>query len=438
MDYQLAVQDASTDAEQMEALYRLARKKRQESEFVTAVQAHYQEAPANLLLAAWHFRLARAPQEAAGEGVSDWLLAALMGAAAGLALFALSGDAVRVLYHRTAALNLFWAPVTVVFILAFLVIASRENVRRAVGVFVGLAAVCAAVLLLGPTLAIYMQTHYLTLAATHLPVLAWAGVGVYLLGLRASDQNRFAFLSKSVEAVVSGGLFLVGGSALGGITVGLFSTLNIFFSDWLIRLLVTGGAGLIALLAVATVYDPHSAPARQDFSSGLSRTIAILMRLLLPLSLVVLAAYIVVIPFRFLEPFQNRDVLIVYNLMLFAIMGLLVGIAPVSVESLSPRMARLLRTGLLALAVMATLVSLYALSATVYRTVQGGFTMNRTVIIGWNVINIGLLIALVVGMLTAGRERWLEALHAVTRPAAIAYTAWALFALLVTPLIFQG
>ncbi len=194
----------------------------------------------------------------------------------------------------------------------------------------------------------------------------------------------------------------------------------------------------MALLAVATVFDPRLAPEEQDFSSGLSRILAILMRLLLPLSLLVLVAFVIAIPFRFLEPFQNRDVLIVDNLMLFALMGLLIGITPVSAQGLSARTAGWLRTGLLALSGLAVLVSLYALSATVYRTALGGFTMNRTVILGWNVINICLLVVLVVGLERGGRERWLEALHGVTKPAAIAYTAWALFALLVTPLLFPG
>ncbi len=64
--------------------------------------------------------------------------------------------------------------------------------------------------------------------------------------------------------------------------------------------------------------------------------------------------------------------------------------------------------------------------------------MNRTIILGWNVINICLLVVLLVSQLRDGRDHWLEALHGVTRPAAIAYTIWALFAILATPLLFPG
>ena len=39
----------------------------------------------------------------------------------------------------------------------------------------------------------------------------------------------------------------------------------------------------------------------------------------MPLTLIVLVVYLAFIPFRFWEPFQNRDVLIIYNGMLFAV-----------------------------------------------------------------------------------------------------------------------
>ena len=48
----------------------------------------------------------------------------------------------------------------------------------------------------------------------HLPLLAWAAVGLYLLGTDLDDENRFAFLLKSVELVVTGGIFLGAAVAL--------------------------------------------------------------------------------------------------------------------------------------------------------------------------------------------------------------------------------
>jgi len=84
---------------------------------------------------------------------------------------------------------------------------------------------------------------------------------------------------------------------------------------------------------------------------------------------------------------------------------------------------------------LTVLVSLYALSATVTRTVQGGWTLNRLTIIGWNAINIGIL-----GLLLARQSRagatWGERLQRVFALATNAYLVWPLLLVLVVPLLF--
>jgi multisubunit Na+/H+ antiporter MnhF subunit len=96
-----------------------------------------------------------------------------------------------------------------------------------------------------------------------------------------------------------------------------------------------------------------------------------------------------------------------------------------------------LRAGILAVAVLATVVSLYALSAVLYRTALGGFTVNRVTVIGWNGINIGILVLLVVKQLWRGAETWLDSLQTVFGWAMRAYAAWATFLVLAIPLLFS-
>lgn len=163
---------------------------------------------------------------------------------------------------------------------------------------------------------------------------------------------------------------------------------------------------MLPVLALATVYDPTVAPAAQNFEQGLSKFIATMMRLLLPLTLAVLAVYVLVIPFNFFAPFENRDVLIVYNVMLFAIIGLLMGATPIQGTG-SPRAQKYLRLGILVVAGLTVLVSGYALAAVVYRTFQGELTPNRLTVIGWNSINIGIL-QLLITQLRQGREGWIR------------------------------
>ena len=88
------------------------------------------------------------------------------------------------------------------------------------------------------------------------------------------------------------GLLAIAGGLFTAITVGLFDALGIQLPDAVQRLFFAGGAGLIVVVAVALVYDPAAAPLQQSFDEGLSKLVALLMRLLLPLTVGVLLVYL--------------------------------------------------------------------------------------------------------------------------------------------------
>jgi hypothetical protein len=81
---------------------------------------------------------------------------------------------------------------------------------------------------------------------------------------------------------------------------------------------------------------------------------------------------------------------------------------------------------------------LYAFAAIMTRTFEGRLTMNRFTIIGWNAINIGLLVYLLVGMVRAGRAKWLEIIQRVFGTGAFLYFLWTVVILVVVPLVFTG
>jgi len=434
MAYTADIQANKDNPEQLEALFQAARRKGEAAAFVADLQACYTAEPGNRLYAAWYYRLKGEPQESLKAG-PNWKLAIPLAAANGLVLWALSSPD---LTTPGGAPILAWlaAPVTALFVMAFLTITSARNYRRAILLGVGLAVVTGICTLLDSFVARQTSKYYEILLVPHLALLAWASIGVCLIGVRSSDRNRFAFLVKSIDVFVTGGVYLIAGMAFGAITLGMFAALSIEPPDVLMRLISIGGAGLIPVIAVATIYDPSLDPQDQDFKQGLSRFIATLMRLLLPLTLGVLVIYLFVIPFNFLEPFRNRDVLIVYNAMLFAIMGLLVGATPLDLQEVSPRLGQALRWGILAVAILAVLVSLYALSALLYRTLGGGLTINRLTMLGWNVINIALLVLLVIRQRSSA-QAWNERIKGVFSLGSYAYVAWSLFVVLVMPLIFR-
>jgi len=442
MDTIDTIQAASGDPEKLEELYQAARQAGTEADFQTGLEACYANEPENMLLAAWHYRLRSVAAQPGAAGTpareragANWKLAVPLGIATGMIFWALSDEKLR--FFHIPYLFLLWAPIATLLALGFLAFTARRGYRRAALVGLGLLGACLYVLLIAPGQGQGYHRPYLDLAAIHLPLLSWIALGLAILGLGSAYPNRFAFLIKSSEVAITAGVYLIAGIAFGGLTIGMFQALSVSLPEALMRLIAAGGIGLIPVLAVASVYEPTLEPASQDFSQGLSKFVATMMRLFLPLALGVLVIYLFVIPFNFMEPFRNRDVLIIYNVMLFAIMGLLMGATPIRPADLSERVQSALRSGILAVAVLTVLVSLYALSATLYRTALGGVTMNRLTILGWNAINISILGLLVYRLLRWGQERWVQALQATFSAAAGGYIFWSLFILVVIPLVFR-
>ncbi|HFD40473.1 MAG TPA: hypothetical protein ENJ31_11585 [Anaerolineae bacterium] len=428
------------DPGEMERTFRRLRGKDEIEAFSQAVQARYARESDNLLLAAWYHRLTYAG-EAVKQRVIAWQWAVPLAVLNGLIFWLLSDE--RFMFEAPDGydylpwLLVYWMPIAATFILIYLTATGEGRWRRALVNIGGLGVlslyVYGAYRQMIPRVAV---EQYLGLAAVHLPILAWGAIGLLVLAGRNDAENRFALLLKMLETVVLAGLFVLVGGVFVGITAGLFSVLSVQLPDWVLRLLAAGGAGLIPLAATAILYDPGRPPAAQSFDDGLSKTIALLLRLVLPLSLIVLVVYLAFIPFNFRAPLTNREVLIIYNVMLFAVMALLLGVTPARPADLSASRQRWLRRGVTALAALTAVVGVYALWAIAYRTWHGALTPNRLAFMGWNVINLGLLGYLLVGQWRAAEEAWLPALKRTFAHGAILYVGWALFVVLTTPWLF--
>jgi hypothetical protein len=447
MSYYDTVNALAGDPEQLEQVYQAAVKSGESDAFRAAIDAGRTAAPDNLLYAAWHYRL-RQTAAKAKESFVAWGWAIPLAVLNGLLLWFFSDEqrfAIEIAGARPGvpATNyipmvfLLAAPLSAVFVLVYLTMAGRK--RWGLAALIGLVLLAAAAYVVW----VYPQTgtrpfqeQYLTLMAMHLPLLAWAGVGALLVYDHRGATDRFAFLIKSLEVFIMGGLFVIAGGIFTGITMGLFDALGIAFPELVQRLFIAGGAGLIPVIATAVIYNPTVQPAGQSFEEGLSKMVALLTRILLPLTVLVLLIYLAFIPFNFFEPFENRDVLIIYNAMLFAVVALMVGATPTTLAHLSPRLARWLRLGIIAVAFLAALISIYALAAIVYRTAIDRLTPNRLTFIGWNVINLGLLLLVLFYQARAKAGQWLPEFYRAYAAGTVAYAGWSLAMILALPWLF--
>jgi hypothetical protein len=417
----------------LEGLFRKAIQAGEVDNFEVGLDEVYHQIPENVLIAAWHYRLAGDAVESATGGRTNWALAVPIALLSGLA-FWLSSSSSFYLSGELPLTLLFAGPLAALFVLLYLALSHREYARRA-GMAAGGLALLSLFVLFFDGVREWDTTRIIWVL--HLPVLAWIGVGGALVGWRADPERRFAFITKSVEVGVTVGLFAIAGGVFTGVTQGLFFTLGIDDTEPLLRLLVTGIGGATPVLAVALVYNARADVLDQLFNQGIGKVVAMLMRLLLPLTILVLLGYLALVPANFMQPFENRDVLIVSNLLLFAVVALLVAATPLRLGEVGPRMGRFLRWGIGILAGLTLIVSLYALSAVLWRTGMGGLTINRVTIIGWNGINIWLLGLLLARQLRGDGTPWLARLHSTISTGLTAWGAWAGIVAILLPLIFS-
>ena len=444
MSYHDTVSALAQDAEQLEQVYRAAHKAGETDALKQAVDDSHTNAPGNLLYAAWFHRLKYAAAQAKGYAVA-WAWVIPLAVINALLFWWLSDDRFMITIESfrgtdrdlMPGLVLLAASLSAVFILIYLTAVGRKRWRLSALIGILLLAASAFVFLTypqtGPT---PFQEQYLSLMVMHLPLLAWAGVGAFLIARHRDPANRFSFLIKSLEVFILGGLFVIAGGLFTAITFGLFAALDVDFPELVQRLFIAGGLGMIPVVATAVIYNPTVPPAGQAFDEGLSKLVALLMRILLPLTLLVLLVYLAFIPFNFRAPFENRDVLIIYNGMLFAVVVLLVGATPVSLADISPRLARWLRLGIIAVAALALIVSLYAFAAILYRTALDRLTPNRLTFIGWNVVNIGLLFLVLLSQARAKAGQWLHGIHRAYSAGTVAYAVWTVAMILAIPWLF--
>ena len=462
MQYATEIESAQNDPKSLEDLYRGALRTGQTAEFASEIARRHDTSPENLLLSGWYYRLQPSSDAAfkmlppaLAEGRVEgrvreinWRLAIVLSLLLSLIYWLLMGDTSH-MSGQVPGLLLAWAPVAACVIIAFLAIASYGRQVQSVSARLGFLAYPRGALLIPlgvvaiTAYALWMagEPHnaYRVLMVLHLALLAWIAILLFIVGPGSDDPNRFSALVKSAEIVLTGGIFFGAAMAFVGITIGLFSAIGINFPEPIQRWLFVGVPGLIPVLAVALVYDPNLAPSEQRFDQGLPKLISSVARIILPFALIVGSIYLLLIPANFLKPFEQRDVLIVYNAMLFGVMALLIFATPLHLGDVPEKWQTNLRRAILALAVMAVIVSLYALSATVYRTILGGVTMNRLTIVGWNVINISLLVLFLYRQFRYGLAMWIPTTQLIFRIGLIAYGLWTIFLTLAIPLIFpQG
>jgi hypothetical protein len=271
------------------------------------------------------------------------------------------------------------------------------------------------------------DSQSLVLTAIHLPLALWLVVGVaYVGGDWRSDRRRMDFIRFTGEWLIYFVLIGLGGGVLIGFTIGTFGAIGLDAEEFINSWLLPCGA-MAAIIVSAWLVE-----AKQSVIENMA---PVLTRVFTPLFAVTLLAFLIAVIWTNNGINVERDVLILFDLLLVVVLGLLLYAISARDPAAEPGLFDSLQFGLVLSALVIDVMVLLAITG---RITEWGFTPNKTAALGENVIllsNLAWSAWLFFGFLR-GRMPFARLEHWQTRYL-IVYAVWAWTVVLAFPLVFN-
>ncbi len=270
------------------------------------------------------------------------------------------------------------------------------------------------------------DSNTLILSCIHLVLLQWSILGFTFIGEFPNDyRHRLDFLRYNGELVIMTTLILISGGILTGITIGLFSMIGFNIEKFYFENIVIFG------LAAAPVFGTYITQSNPQLVNKVSPVIA---KIFSPLVLITLVAYLVAIIYSGKDPYNDREFLLIFNLLLIGVMAIIF----FSISETSKKKNKTDSIILLALSVVTIIVNSIALSAILFRIAEWGITPNRLAVLGGNVlILINLLLVSYHLIRNVSGKSDLKGVENSISGFLPVYVAWTIIVTFVFPFIFH-
>ena len=215
----------------------------------------------------------------------------------------------------------------------------------------------------------------LVLACIHLPLFLWGLLGFVFSGSKLTDlSKRLAYLNYNGETIIVGNILLLAAGILTGITIPLFSLIGISIEEFYFDYIVVYGLATSPLLAtLITQTNPEL----------VSKVPPIVAKIFSPLVLIMLVIYLGGIIYVGKDPYNDREFLLLFNMLLMGVMALIFFSVA---ESYQEKKNGLMTLVLVFLSVITAIVNGIALSAIAFRISEWGITPNRLAVLGVNLV----------------------------------------------------
>lgn len=215
----------------------------------------------------------------------------------------------------------------------------------------------------------------LILSCIHVLVILWYLPGIAFVGnVPDSAAKRLDYLKYNGDLVVMTTLIMIAAGILSGVTVGLFSLIGINIEQFYFKYVVISGLPAAPILATYLI---------QTNPQLVGKVSPVIARIFSPLVLVMLVAYLAAIVYSGKDPYNDRDFLLLFNVLLIGVMAIIFFSVAESSRATKSRPEILV---LLLLSALTIIVNGIALSAILFRITEWGITPNRAAVLGSNVL----------------------------------------------------
>ncbi|MCX6262842.1 MAG: DUF4153 domain-containing protein [Bacteroidia bacterium] len=266
----------------------------------------------------------------------------------------------------------------------------------------------------------------INLAYIHLVLLMWCIYGLVFIGFDVKDKSkRIEFIRHNGDLAIMGSLILIAGGILTGITIGLFSAINIHIQKFYMDNVVIVG---LVCAPIVTKYII------ENYVTLTNKIAPIIADIFSPLVLITLIIYLIAIVVSGKDPYNDRDFLLIFNIMLLGVMAIIV----FSVSETSIKKKQKFNEMLLfILSIITLIIDLIALSAIFYRLREYGITPNRLAVLGSNILIFGNLVLIMIDLYKINfKKSEIEKVGLTISKYLPVYIVWILIVIFGFPLFF--
>ena len=263
------------------------------------------------------------------------------------------------------------------------------------------------------------------LSAVHFSFLMWVVLGAAYMNFDVTSRNaRMQFLKRNGDTFVLSGVIICAGMLLTMLTVAMFGVIKVRIDNILGDYVVVYGLASAPLVANFMI---ESSP------KIINKVAPFISKLFTPLMLIVMTGFLIALIFFAKDPFNNREELIVFNVLLGAIIAVVV----FTFSGNSENHRSVYNKILLLLSIEAMIINSIALSAIVYRLFAFGVSPNRIAVLGANLLLFSNLILITVKLVQFVRNKAaaenVESGMTVMLPY---YAVWAVIVAMLMPVFF--